>query len=222
MLLLPQANAYVGSKLGYENDTLADRNSKSTQEVQNIQSFLGGVLKKTTMFIEELAVGKGGGQMPPAKALPHPFQWDSQHLVSALAPCSRSEATADQKGCYTFQVLCMENVALSHTAPRNPTAPAELCCPGTPHAGMGGLGGTKAVCARPWGSQGLLLACLCPGWWLRETRGVCNMRCTAGTSCTTTGAAKEALRAKAATKKSRCFYCQSVDVLMCQTVGRAG
>lgn len=56
---------------------LADRNSKSTQETQNIQYFLGGVLKKTTMFIEERAVGKGGGQMPPAKALPHPFQWDS-------------------------------------------------------------------------------------------------------------------------------------------------
>lgn len=54
---------------------LADRNSKNTQETQNIQYFLGGVLKKTTMFIE--AVGKGGGQMPPAKALPHPFQWDS-------------------------------------------------------------------------------------------------------------------------------------------------
>lgn len=48
---------------------LADRNSKSTQEEQNIQYFLGGVLKKTTMFIEELAVGKGGGQMPPAKVL---------------------------------------------------------------------------------------------------------------------------------------------------------
>lgn len=99
----------------------------------------------------------------------------------------------------------MENVALPHTAPRNSMAPSGLSCPGTRHAGMGGLWGTKAVCARPLGSQGLLLACLCPGWWLRETRGVCNMRCTAGKSRTTTGVAKEALRTKAATKKNAVF-----------------
>lgn len=62
MLPLPQANAYIGSKLIYENDTLADRNSKSTQDVQNILYFLGGVLKKTTMFIEEPVFGKAGGR----------------------------------------------------------------------------------------------------------------------------------------------------------------
>lgn len=118
---------------------LADRNSKSTQEEQNIQYFLGGVLKKTTMFTEELAVGKEGGQMPSAKAPPHPFQWDTQHLVSALAPCSRGKAIADQKGYCTFQVLCMDNVVVSHTAPINSMAPSGLSCPGTPHAGMGGL-----------------------------------------------------------------------------------
>lgn len=138
MLLLPQANAYVGSKLGYKNDTLANRNSKSTQDLQNILYFLGGMLKKTTMFIEEPAFGKEGGQMPPAEAFPHPFQWDSQQLVSALAPSSRGEI-ADQKDCCSFQVLCTENVVLSHTTPRNSMAPSGLSCPGTPHAGMGGL-----------------------------------------------------------------------------------
>lgn len=91
------------------------------------------------MFIEEPAFGKGGGQMPPSKALPHPFQWHSQHLVSALAPCSRGEAIADQKSCCTFQVLFMENVALSHTTPRHSMAPAGLFHLGTPRAGMGGL-----------------------------------------------------------------------------------
>lgn len=91
------------------------------------------------MFIEEPAFGKEGGQMPPAKALSHPSQWDSQHLVSALVPCSRGEAVADQKGYCTFWVLCMENVVLSHPTPRNSMAPAGLSCPGTPHARMGGL-----------------------------------------------------------------------------------
>lgn len=67
MLPLTQANAYIGSKLVYENYTLADRNSKSTQDVQNILYFLGGVLKKTTMFTEEPTFGKGGGQMPLQK-----------------------------------------------------------------------------------------------------------------------------------------------------------
>lgn len=101
-------------------------------------------------------------------------------------------------------------------------APAGLSYLGSPHAGMGGLWGTEVACARTLGSQGLLLAWVCPGWWLRETRGVCNLRCTAGTSHITTGVVKEALRAKAATKKNHCFYCLSVDMLMCQTVSRAG
>lgn len=91
------------------------------------------------MFIEEPGFGKGSGQMPPTKAPPHPSQWDSQHLVFALASCSGGEAVADQKGYCTFWVLCMENVVLSHPTPRNSMAPAGLSCLGTPHARMGGL-----------------------------------------------------------------------------------
>lgn len=135
MLLLAQANAYVGSKLGYENDTLPDRNSRSNQDLQNILHFFSGMLKKTTVFIEEPTFGKGDGQMPPAKSS---FQWDNQHLVCALAPCSRGEV-ADQKDCCTFQVFCMENVVVSHTTSRNSLAPAGLSYLGSPHAGMGGL-----------------------------------------------------------------------------------
>lgn len=127
--------------------------------------------------------------------------------------------------CETEGLLCLSAPpSRKMWVPRNSMVPAGLSCPGTPHAGMGS--GQSVRCqrarARQLGSWGPLQASLCPGWQLREIKGGCNTRGTAGTSHTAIGVAKEALSAKAATKDKHWFYCMSVDALMCQTAGWPG
>lgn len=159
---------------------------------------------------------------PPAKALQHPSSEAVSIRYPHLASTQGAQPLPDREAAAPFSSSCMQNVGPPHTMSSNSMALAGLSCPGTPHAGMGGLRGAEAVRARTLSSPGTLLAGLCPGWWLREIRRDCNTRGTAGMSPTTTGVATEAQRAKAATKKKLCFYHMLVDALTCQTIGRAG